>query len=294
MKSLSLFVPLLVAVLVSAHGYVAEITIDSKRFPGNVPRGAKKPSIIRQISDISPVKGANNPSVNCGPNAQLATEVGNANPGSTISFDWKVPNGKWPHNTGPMLTYMASCGATPCNKFDSKKAKWFKIDQVGRKSNGKWFQEDLMQGKPANVKIPSNLAAGNYLIRHEIIALHLATQPGGAEFYPSCAQITVGGNQKGAPAASELVSLPGAYGDNDPGILARNVFNAKSTYVFPGPPVSKLTGSSGPAAAPAPATKPEPTGCKSKKPSSANAASATHRSQHVNRAMRGVVSDHSH
>ena len=49
--------------------------------------------------------------------------------------------------------------------------------------------EHIVDGGPANVTIPSDLAPGQYLIRHEIIALHLATQLGGAEFYPSCTQV---------------------------------------------------------------------------------------------------------
>lgn len=80
-----------------------------------------------------------------------------------------------------------------------------------------------MNGAAADVVIPKTLAPGNYLIRHEIIALHLATQRGGAEFYPSCAQLRVGGSQTGRPAENELVSFPGAYSDNDPGIYVPEV-----------------------------------------------------------------------
>jgi hypothetical protein len=42
-----------------------------------------------------------------------------------------------------MLTYMASCGSTDCTTFDSTKAKWFKIAQVGRDSDGTWFQNRI-------------------------------------------------------------------------------------------------------------------------------------------------------
>ena len=93
-------------------------------------------------------------------------------------------------------------------------------------------------GAVANVTIPSNLAPGNYMIRHEIIALHLAPTMGGAEFYEGCAQLKVGGSQTGQPKASDLVSLPGAYKDDDPGIFV-NIFNSNfKTYSFPGPPIA--------------------------------------------------------
>ena len=69
------------------------------------------------------------------------------------------------------------------------------------------------------VTLPANLAAGNYMVRHEIIALHLAQTVQGAEFYAACTQMQVGGNETGVPAQSDLVSLPGAYSDTDPGIL---------------------------------------------------------------------------
>lgn len=99
-------------------------------------------------------------------------------------------------------------------------------------------QNFAVDGKPHSFKLPSNLARGGYLLRHEIIALHLADQPGGAEFYPACVQINVGGDQTGAPSPDELVRFPGAYSDSDPGILV-NAFD-DAPYDFPGPPISRL------------------------------------------------------
>jgi hypothetical protein len=140
-----------------------------------------------------------------------------------------------------MLTYMASCGTVTCDKFNQADAQWFKIDQVGRKLNSAdWVQDDLKNGGVASVRIPADLAPGNYLIRHDIIALHLGTSVGGAEFYPGCAQLKLGGSGSGVPKASELVKLPGAYSDNDPGIFDPDVFNAGALYVMPGPAVAAL------------------------------------------------------
>jgi Auxiliary Activity family 9 (formerly GH61) len=95
-----------------------------------------------------------------------------------------------------------------------------------------------VSGKPVSVTLPTNVAPGDYLVRHEIIALQLAVTLGGAEFYPSCTQIRISGSQTGTP--NQTVSFPGAYNDNDPGIYDPNVYSPGSDYVFPGPPVSNL------------------------------------------------------
>jgi len=230
---------------VAAHGFVNKITIDGQVYIGNVPNAQTNPSIIRQIDDVSPVKGANNTYLNCGQAATLASLVANAYPGSAMTFTWSGGDfSNWPHNTGPMMTYMASCGSTPCNNFDSQNAQWFKIDQLGRQEDGTWVQQDVMNGTPANVTIPINIAPGSYVLRHEIIALHLATSMGGAEFYPSCSQLSIGGNGTGAPTASELVTFPGAYSDNDPGIYDPTVFDTTAPYIFPGPAIAAFVGSS--------------------------------------------------
>jgi hypothetical protein len=76
---------------------------------------------------------------------------------------------------------------------------------------------------PASVTIPSTLAPGQYLLRSEIIALHLAATEGGAQFYPACIQLNVGGDQTQGPTSSEECTFPGCYSDTDPGILTPNV-----------------------------------------------------------------------
>jgi hypothetical protein len=96
-----------------------------------------------------------------------------------------------------------------------------------------------VNGKPASISLPNQVAPGDYLVRHELIALQLAETLGGAEFYPSCTQIRVGGSQTGTP--NQTVSFPGAYNDNDPGILYPYAYSPGPPYVFPGGPVSNLS-----------------------------------------------------
>ena len=155
---------------VAAHGYVSKVVIDGTTYVGPLPADAagasnNAASPIRQIADIGPVKGATNPDINCGLSAQLASQVVPANPGSSMAFYWGNPSGgnvsrmshlaraffflcsltmQWPHVTGPLMTYMASCDTATCDKFNGSTAKWFKIDEIGKESDGNtWYQQDV-------------------------------------------------------------------------------------------------------------------------------------------------------
>lgn len=59
---------------------------------------------------------------------------------------------------------------------------------------------------------------------HQIIALHRASERNGAEFYPSCVQVQVGGNGDGVP--NTTVTFSNAYSDDDPGIYIPQVRTA--------------------------------------------------------------------
>ncbi len=88
--------------------------------------------------------------------------------------------------------------------------------------------------------MPSCVAPGQYLMRVELLALHNAYSAGGAQFYMECAQIEVSGSGTNT-GGSALVSLPGAYPANDPGIVLNiydtsgNPTNGGRVYPVPGP-----------------------------------------------------------
>lgn len=90
--------------------------------------------------------------------------------------------------------------------------------------------------------MPPNLAPGEYVLRHEIIALHVAfTSTGpysldGAEFYPQCVSLQVDGT--GTKAITGGVDARTLYKGNEPG-LTLNIHTSPdhAGYVIPGPPV---------------------------------------------------------
>ncbi|KAG6908920.1 Esterase/lipase/thioesterase [Tephrocybe rancida] len=158
--------------------------------------------------------------------------------GSSITAYW---NQIWPHNTGPMLTYLAQCPGSSCTGVSAASLKWFKIDQAGLLSgtvySGTWASGKMINDNSTwTSTIPKTVPSGNYLIRFETIALHSLP----AQFYPECAQITITGGGSLAPTSAQLVSFPGAYSNSDPGLnidIYSNAAQTQTTYQIPGPPL---------------------------------------------------------
>ncbi|KAI0393432.1 carbohydrate-binding module family 1 protein [Xylariaceae sp. FL0594] len=141
---------------------------------------------------------------------------------------------------GPIQVYLAP--VSDARTAVGSSASWFKIfaDTWAKNPSGSngdadfWGTKDMNKccGK-MNVKIPSDIAPGDYLLRAEALALHVAGSKGGAQFYMTCYQITVTGGGSAKPAG---VSFPGAYSATDPGILV-DIHAPLATYIAPGPTV---------------------------------------------------------
>ncbi|KAF2741418.1 glycoside hydrolase [Polyplosphaeria fusca] len=136
---------------------------------------------------------------------------------------------------GPLQFYMAKAPeGTAISSWDGSGQVWFKIyAEQAQTSGGQLSWASLNKGT-ASVTIPKNVPSGDYLLRIEHIALHQASQAGGAQFYISCAQIKVTGGGSGTPGP--LVSFPGAYSASDPGIKV-NIYSGARSYTPPGPKV---------------------------------------------------------
>jgi hypothetical protein len=74
----------------------------------------------------------------------------------------------------------------------------------------------MKAGGKVTYTIPKCIPSGNYLVRHELIALHSAYTYPGVQFYPGCHQLKVVGG--GSKNPSGLVAFPGAYKASDAGI----------------------------------------------------------------------------
>ena len=108
---------------------------------------------------------------------------------------------------------------------------------------GYWAADQLKANNNTwNLQIPKEICPGNYVLRHEIIALHAADHPDGAQNYPKCVnlKITGGGNNcltEGGTLGTKL------YGEADPGIQIGIYSPLQKGYMIPGP--QKIGGAGG-------------------------------------------------
>jgi len=226
--------------VVAAHGTVSGIVVDGTYYEGYNPsmQYMSPPPVLIAWStptDLDngfvPTTSYNGPDVIC---HKVATPGGLEAPvaaGKSVELIWTP----WPSSHhGPVIDYMANCNG-PCETVDKTTLKWFKIDQGGLLSGydpGTWVTDVLIANNNSwTVVIPPDLETGNYVLRHEIIALHAASQVNGAQDYPFCFNLAVTGTGTASPAG---ISAEDFYTPTDPGILF-NIYTSFTTYPIPGP-----------------------------------------------------------
>ncbi|KAL6230994.1 glycosyl hydrolase family 61-domain-containing protein [Aspergillus navahoensis] len=226
---------------VNAHGYVQNIVVNGVYYSGweiNTYPYMTDPPVVAawQIPNSNgPVdvsNGYTTEDIICNLNATNAAGYVEVAAGDKINLQWSA----WPDtHHGPVISYLADCG-DDCTTVDKTSLEFFKIDAVGLVDDssvpGTWGDDELIKNNNSwMVEIPSSIAPGNYVLRHEIIALHSAGTEGGAQNYPQCFNLKVTGSGTDSPAGTLGTEL---YILDDPGILV-NIYSSLSTYVIPGP-----------------------------------------------------------
>lgn len=97
---------------------------------------------------------------------------------------------------------------------------------------GTWTSDELIAANFSwTVTIPPDIASGDYVLRHEIVALHSAANKAGAQNYPQRINLKITGSGTATPAGTLGTEL---YKNTDTSIYV-NIWNALSSYVIPGP-----------------------------------------------------------
>jgi len=225
----------------AAHGGVLSYKFGSTYYGGFVPYNTAtgQNTIQRQWATYNPLTTTTDPNLACNNPGTVTSpsKVATVTAGTSVTAYWNNP---WPHTIGPVMVYMANCGSS-CSGSNPASLEWFKIDESGLISgtvgDGYWGMGKLVADNSSwTSTIPSNLPNGNYMIRHELLAIHSgADQP---QFYPECAMLTITGGGSGSPGPT--VVFPGGYSATDPSITIDVYANSEettTTYAIPGPAV---------------------------------------------------------
>lgn len=229
------------AALVAGHGYVSGAVVDGQYYGGYIVTSYAytddPPKTIgwsTEATDLGFVDGSSysSPDIICHKDAKPGAISAEVAAGKEVELQWT----EWPSSHhGPVITYMANCKGD-CSKVDKTSLEFFKIDQKGlidgSQAPGTWATDNLISKNNSwTVTVPSDIAAGNYVMRHEIIALHSAGNKDGAQNYVQCLNFKVTGGGNASPQGTLGTKL---YKDTDPGILV-NIYQSLSSYDIPGP-----------------------------------------------------------
>ncbi|KAK3356579.1 glycoside hydrolase [Lasiosphaeria hispida] len=245
--------------LADAHGFLKNVQVNGKTYPAwqvGQDDFVKPPPLryVRKLKDNGAVPDFTSKDITCGVGGNIPAEgIIELKAGDKVQMIWD----QWgSSHSGPVMrvtpstlnlvfntilqnSYLAHCTDNDCKSFKGDSGKiWVKIEQLSYNPsvNPAWASDLLrVQGAKWTVAIPPKLAPGEYLLRHEILGLHVADKRMGAQFYPSCTQIRV--TQGGTAQLPEGVAFPGAYSPDDgQGILTPlwKVQQGLIKYVAPG------------------------------------------------------------
>ncbi|RYP89863.1 hypothetical protein DL770_004015 [Monosporascus sp. CRB-9-2] len=235
------------AASVSAHGHVTKVTAGGITYDGfdptSAPYGPQPDSVTwgNGATDNGFVLSADvsSPDIICHLDATNAALTAPVAAGSDISLTWN----QWPDShKGPVIDYLADCGGD-CSTVDKTTLKWFKIKELGQLELGagagqvgKWADDLLIEnGLTWTTTIPASIKPGNYVLRHELIALHEGGSEGKTQMYPQCVNLKITGSGTESPEGVVGTEL---YTPTDAGLL-HNIYNDETnpTYQIPGPPM---------------------------------------------------------
>ncbi|EUC61453.1 glycoside hydrolase family 61 protein, partial [Rhizoctonia solani AG-3 Rhs1AP] len=224
MRLSALLFGLAAAASVRAHSTVWGVWING------IDQGNGQNQYIRSPPSNYPVKDLNSNAVACNVNNRAVPKTLKVKAGDTVTFEWfhdlRDDEIIAASHKGPIVVYIAPTSSNGAGNV------WVKLYQEGY--NGNWAVDKLIATHGQHsIKIP-NIAAGQYLLRPELITLHEADTAYSSNLFVVCIQIQVETSGSALPSG---VAFPGTYKYSDPGLVFNLYESSPSSYVIPGPAV---------------------------------------------------------
>lgn len=240
---------------VCAHGGLGNYTVGETWYRGYDPytdpaeQDGQPWTVQRKWATIDPIFEVTSPYLSCNDPGTSPVSYIPINTGENITAVYWY----WLHPYGPMTAWLARCtdptGKTDidCTEVkDTATLRWFKIWEAsmvdGTLEGGMWYQKWFQRwdGEPGlwPVQIPESLKPGKYIIRHEILSIHVSKRP---QLYPECAHLEISGTGSAMPEGEEwYLKFPGGYAEDDPQIFI-DIYDPKyaetTNYTVHGGPV---------------------------------------------------------
>ncbi|OTB00530.1 glycoside hydrolase family 61 protein [Hypoxylon sp. CI-4A] len=242
---------------VLGHGHVRRVLVNGVEYPGfeRYKLGDQSNAVTWYFTTEDegpvPMSAINGPDIVChlgATNAQSAVPVAAGGRLEIVRFNTR---GGFQH-PGPEMHYLAPCGDAGCANVDKNNLRFFKIYERGLVQGGmadspdwvtqRWATTEIHKNVRTEgegfvdaytVNIPANIRPGGYVLRHELLGLHMAHE-GITEFYPQCINIEVSGSGTQLPDGVRAAEM---YHSGDPGVAVDIWVNLQS-YQIPGPALS--------------------------------------------------------
>ncbi|KAH9989468.1 hypothetical protein BJV77DRAFT_1017286 [Russula vinacea] len=134
------------------------------------------------------------------------------------------------------MTYRAACETSTCEEFNGSTAKWFKLAQIGKKSDkSTWYCQDLSPLIYFPPFFPGRTTFRTHSERQpiSIIALHLAMTLGRAEYANPRWRLAI------EPARPIVLSQGHTVTITRPSTI--QAYTPEAAYILSGPPVSNIS-----------------------------------------------------
>jgi cellulase len=130
---------------------------------------------------------------------------------------------------------MANCNG-PCQGVAGSSLDWFKVYEANYDpATGKWPTDSINEanGYSYSFKLPTDLPGGNYLVRHELLALHLLeNDKPSPQFYPIAFALEL--NSDGTTVPTPTGKFPDMYARDNMAVTHNIYVDDNAKFVVPG------------------------------------------------------------
>ncbi|WVQ79541.1 hypothetical protein IAT38_001640 [Cryptococcus sp. DSM 104549] len=223
-----------------AHGHVVKWSIGGTEYAGFNPSNAAEYGATPERPTTNADQGFADFTTDViatgGTDTGLNTLVADGKGGDTVVATWNT----WPEShKGSVAEFMARCPDDKCAGVAGADLDWFKISEATYDAaTDSWPTDSIASGLTWTCTLPSDIPSGQYLLRHELLAMHSTGAP---QFYPVAIQLQL--ESSGTVTPSPTGKFPDMYLTNNMATSQNIYAGSENNAAFVPPGVAVYSGS---------------------------------------------------